>query len=110
MDAGLSTHSNRYTPEAKELQDYLNSKGLAGPLNGVRAITYFRNGIIHANAESLHELLVEQDPVQSEEAMNKAIILGRMYIELVILHMLNYNGMYTNRFTKSTRQVDMALS
>ncbi|MFZ3146767.1 hypothetical protein [Methanothrix sp.] len=98
-------------PEAKGLQDYLSSKGLDEPLNGVRAITYFRNGIIHANTASLRRIFgTSEDHVPSEEAMKKAIILGRMYIELVILHMLNYKGMYTNRFTKSTRQVDMALS
>lgn len=98
-------------PEAKELQDYLNGKGLARPLNGVRAITYFRNAIIHGNAESLHRIFgTSEDFVPSEVAMNKTIILGRMYIELVILHILNYKGMYTNRFTKNTRQVDMALS
>jgi hypothetical protein len=98
-------------PEAKALRDYLNDKGLAGHPNGVRAITYFRNGIIHVNAESLHRTFgASEDPIPSEEAMNKAIILGRMYIELAILNMLNYKGMYTNRFTKSTRQVDMALS
>jgi hypothetical protein len=91
-------------PEAKELQDYLSSKGLAEPLNGVRAITYFRNKIIHGNAESLWRTF------DAEEAMKKAIILGRMYIELAILHMLNYKGMYTNRLTKNTKQVDMALS
>jgi hypothetical protein len=98
-------------PEAKELQDYLNGKGLAGPLNGVRAITYFRNKIIHGNAESLHRTFGTSAALTpSEKAMEKAIILGRMYIELAILHMLNYKGMYTNRFTKSTRQVDTALS
>lgn len=50
------------------------------------------------------------DLTPSEKAMEKTIILGRMYIELAILHMLNYKGMYTNRFTKNTRQIDMALS
>ena len=90
-------------PEANELQDYLSSKGLAEPFNGVKAITYFRNKIIHGNAESLRS-------VPYVEAMEKAIILGKMYIELAILHMLDYDGMYTNRLTKSTRQVDMALS
>ncbi len=98
-------------PQAQVLTDYLIGKGLAGPHNGVGAITYFRNGIIHANAKSLHRTFGRlTDPVQSEEAMEKAVILGRMYVELAILHMLNYNGMYTNRFTKSTRQVDIALS
>ncbi len=98
-------------PQAQELTDYLNGKGLAGSHNGVEAITYFRNGIIHANTKSLHRTFGRSaDPVQSEEAMKKAVILGRMYVELAILRMLNYKGMYTNRFTKSTRQVDMALS
>jgi hypothetical protein len=98
-------------PEAKELQDYLNSKGLAGPFNGVRAITYFRNKIIHGNAESLHRTFGTSPALTpAEKAMKTAIILGRMYIELAILHLLNYKGMYTNRFTKSTRQVDTALS
>lgn len=38
-------------PEAKELQDYLDGKGLEAPLDGVKAITYFRNGIIHEKHE-----------------------------------------------------------
>jgi len=92
--------------QAEEIQDYLNGRGLAGPLNGVKAITYFRNGIIHANAKSLQRTF---DP-SADLAMSKVIDLGRMYIELAILHMLNYKGMYTNRFTKITRQVDMTLS
>lgn len=97
--------------EAEEVRDYLNSRGLAGPLNGVKAITYFRNAIIHANAKSLQRTFgTSADPVPSEKAKEKAITLGRMYIELAILHILNYKGMYTNRFTKSTRQVDIALS
>ena len=72
----------------------------------MKAITYFRNGIIHANAKSLQRTF---DP-SADLAMSKVIDLGRMYIELAILHMLNYKGMYTNRFTKITRQVDMTLS
>lgn len=98
-------------PEAKILQDYLRSKGLAEPLNGVKAITYFRNAIIHPNAKSLSRIFsTSEDPFPSEEAKKDAIILGRMYIELAILHILNYKGKYTNRFTKNTRQVDVALS
>ena len=98
-------------PEAKELQDYLNGKSLEAPLDGVKGITYFRNGIIHANTKFLKRTFgTSADLAPSEKAMEKAIILGRMYIELAVLHMLNYKGMYTDRFTKNTRQVDMALS
>lgn len=98
-------------PEAKELQDYLDGKSLEAPLDGVKAITYFRNGIIHVNTKFLRRTFgASADLTPSEKAMEKAIILGKMYVELAILHMLNYKGMYTNRFTENTRQVDMALS
>jgi hypothetical protein len=103
--------STNIPPEASELQEYLSGKDLAIPLDGVKAITYFRNGIIHGNMKFLSRTFgTPADLSPTEKAMEKAIILGRMYIELAILHMLNYNGMYTNRFTKNTRQVDMALS
>ena len=98
-------------PEAKDLQDYLNGKGLDAPLDGVKGITYFRNGIIHATPKLLRRTLgAPTDHTPSEKAMEKVIILGRMYMELAILHMLNYKGMYTDRFTGETKQVDTALS
>jgi hypothetical protein len=100
-------------PEAQKLRDYLKSKNIK-TLDGPRAITYLRNGIIHATPKLLTRPMgAPSDQVPSEIAMEYTILLGRMYVELSILGMLEYNGNYLNRFTGLTQQVPlkaMALS
>jgi len=111
MDIGVDI-----PPEAKDLQYYLNIKKniIPKPRDGPKAITYLRNGIIHPSPENLIKPFgTETDRVSSQKAMDYIIVLGRMYMELAILHMLSYNGNYTNRLNRITQQVPlkgMALS
>ena len=88
-------------PEAKDLQVYLNvrKRYIPKPFDGPRAITYFRNSIVHPTPEKLTRSLGRAtEKVPSEKAMRYAIILGRMYMELAILAVLKYEGNYTNPF------------
>lgn len=102
--------------EAKDLQYHLNirKRDIPKPRDGPRAITCFRNGIVHPTPEKLIRPFGRAtEKVSSEAAMGYAIILGRMYMELAILSMLNYTGNYTNPFNGLTQQLPlkaMALS
>jgi len=97
-------------PEAKDLQYYLNIKKrfIPKPRDGPKAITYLRNGIIHPSPENLIKPFgAETDRVPSQRAMDLIIVLGRMYMELAILNLLNYRGNYTNRFNRTTQQIPL---
>jgi hypothetical protein len=101
-------------PEVNIIQDYLKGKGLQEPLDGPKAITYLRNGIIHASPKLLTRPIGKPtDLVPSETAMEYTIFLGRMFVELAVLSILNYNGNYINKLNGLTQQVPlkpMALS
>lgn len=97
-------------PEAKALQYHLNirKKNIEKPRDGPKAITYFRNGVIHPTPENLKRPFGRnQEKVPSERAMAYTITLGRMYMELAILNMLNYKGNYLNPLNGLTQQVPL---
>lgn len=94
-------------PEAQALQEYLAGKGL-DKRDGPKAITYFRNGIVHPTPKLLTRPFGSQaDRVPSEIAMEYTIALGRMYVELAILGTLNYKGNYYNRLNGQIQQLPL---
>jgi hypothetical protein len=94
-------------PESQDLAAYLKIKKQT-PSDGPKAITYMRNGIIHATPKNLTRPLgTPTDLIPSEVAMKSTIILGRMYVVLSILVMLNYKGNFTNYLTGLTQQIPL---
>lgn len=96
-------------PESSDLQKFINERLTGTDLDGPKAITYLRNAVIHGSAKLLTRVYGKStDAITTETAMNHAIILGTRYMELAILHKINYKGKYTNRLTRDTRQVPWA--
>ena len=77
-------------PTGKEdlnlFDEYIQSKFL----DGVDLITYFRNKIVHPSRKRNRATLHVED-------MWNIIQIAIRYVELVMLHLINYKGEYSNR-------------
>ena len=77
-----------------QLSEYAKQKMNA--LDGPQAITYIRNNIVHP----------EKDETSiPTEVMGEAYYLGLLYLEMSLLHRLEYNGQYFDRRHGSLNQV-----
>jgi hypothetical protein len=96
-------------PESNDLQEFINQRLSGSDLDGPKAITYLRNAVIHGSSKLLTRVYGKStDVISTEKAMHHAIILGTRYMELAILHKMNYSGNYTNRLTQETKRVPWA--
>lgn len=68
--------------------------------DSLQAFTWIRNKIVHPSPENRRKLFDSPSPAKVE-----AWELGLWYLELVLLHFCDYQGIYTNRLLKSRGQV-----
>lgn len=71
---------------------YNNLSSLFGFNNGPKAITEIRNALVHGDVNKRRKMLAV-----SNEITFQALHLGIWYVELSILYILDYKGLYNNR-------------
>lgn len=84
-----------------ELPAELSHLGAAAPtegwIDGPKAWSEMRNSIVHPDHKKRH--LLHSAPAVMEETWH----LGMWYIEMVLLRLFNYNGLYSNRLNRDLR-------
>lgn len=79
--------------DTKELKNFCDTdlKG-KGFIDGPRAITYLRNGLIHPDKKNIIRLTATEDKIKLQ-----ILWLGIRYLEMILLRLFEYNGKYANR-------------
>lgn len=85
-------------------ESYNNLLSYSGDNNGPRAITQIRNALVHSDVNKRKKMLAV-----SSEITFQALHLGIWYVELSILFILEYKGLYNNR-TSADRWKDTGSS
>jgi len=73
-------------------ESYNDLLSYSGDNNGPRAITQIRNALVHSDVNKRKKMLAV-----SSEVTFQALHLGIWYVELSILFILEYKGLYNNR-------------